>query len=110
MESLAKRNLDTTALTACILGLVTCPFPYIAIGALSHFAFTFSLTILPPFLIGSGFLLWRYRKLDTQNRAEVVSRGLAAIMGRTDYFPLSRPSTICHIPPLEWAHREKQSG
>jgi hypothetical protein len=59
MESLAKRNLDTTALTACILGLVTCPFPYIAIGALSHFAF--SLTILPPFLIGSGFLLWRYR-------------------------------------------------
>lgn len=47
-------------LAACILGLATCPFPFIAIGALSHFALAFSFVVLPPFLIGSGFLLWRY--------------------------------------------------
>jgi hypothetical protein len=60
MKLLAKKNLTATALTACILGLVTCPLPYVAIGALSEFAFTFSLILLLPFFIGSGFLLWRY--------------------------------------------------
>jgi hypothetical protein len=60
MKMLAKKSVAATVLTACILGLVTCPFLYIAIGAPLQFAPAFSFIVLPPFLIGSGFLLWRY--------------------------------------------------
>jgi hypothetical protein len=56
----ARKNLVATALTACILGLATCPWSFIAVGALSQFAPAFSFIMLPPFLIGTGFLLWRY--------------------------------------------------
>jgi hypothetical protein len=60
MKLSAKKNLVATALTACILGLVTCPLPYVVIGALLQASLAFSIVELPPFLIGSGFLLWRY--------------------------------------------------
>jgi hypothetical protein len=56
----ARKNLAATALTACILGLVTCPLPFIAAGALSHLTRDFYFVELPPFLVGSGFLLRRY--------------------------------------------------
>ncbi len=55
-----KTNLPTTALTACILGIVACPFLYIAIGATFSFSIAFSLIMLPPMLMGNGFLLWRF--------------------------------------------------
>ena len=46
--------------TACLLGLVVCPYGFIAVGALSSYPALFSVVMLPPFLLGSGFLLWRY--------------------------------------------------
>jgi hypothetical protein len=58
--ALAERGPAAIALTACILGLATCPWLFIAAGALSQFAPAFSFIMLPPFHIGSGFLLWRY--------------------------------------------------
>lgn len=56
----AKSDIAATTLTACILGLATCPFPYIVIGAPLQFKAAFSFILLPPFLVGSSFLLWRY--------------------------------------------------
>jgi hypothetical protein len=86
MKLLAKKNLTATALTACILGLVTCPFPYIAVGALSRFPPAFSVIVLPPFLVGSGFLLWRYLAQPPIAAsgipllvAEILSWGAAAV-------------------------------
>jgi hypothetical protein len=60
MKLPARKNLAATASTACILGLATCPWSFIAVGALSQFAPAFSFIMLPPFLIGTSFLLWRY--------------------------------------------------
>jgi len=53
-------RLFHAALAACILGLVLCPFLFIAVGALSGFSDAFSFVMLPPFLLGSGFLLARF--------------------------------------------------
>jgi len=55
MKLPAKRNLVATALTACVLGLVTSPLSFIVVGAP-----TSSLILLLPFFVSSGFLLWRY--------------------------------------------------
>lgn len=60
-----KDNFPATALAACVLGLVICPYLYIAIGALSNFKLAFSLLVLPLFLAGSGFLLWRFLSRPT---------------------------------------------
>jgi hypothetical protein len=41
------------------VGLILCPFAFIAGGALSGFSATFSLVLLPPLLLACGFLLGR---------------------------------------------------
>jgi hypothetical protein len=86
MKLPAKKNLIATALTACILGLVTCPLPFIAIGALSQLTRDFCFIALPPFLIGSGFLLWCYLARPAANSggipllvAEILSWDAIAI-------------------------------
>ena len=71
----SRRDLAATALTACILGAATCPLPYIAMGALSQFALAFSLILLPPFLMGCGFLLWRYLARPAASPDGMVLRG-----------------------------------
>lgn len=53
-------KLARAGLAACILGLVLCPFAYIAMGALRGFAPAFSWLTLPPLLAGSGYLLYRF--------------------------------------------------
>ena len=53
-------NFSATILSACILGLLTCPVGYILMGALLYISLMFSLIFLPPLLTGSGFLLWRF--------------------------------------------------
>jgi hypothetical protein len=61
MKLPAKRNLVATALTACVLGLVTSPLSFIVVGASrSEFSPTSSFILLLPFFVSSGFLLWRY--------------------------------------------------
>jgi hypothetical protein len=60
VRSLRSENLMAVMLSACIVGLAICPLPYVAIGALSAFQPIFSLLLLPPFLIGCGFLAWRF--------------------------------------------------
>jgi len=54
--------LSVTVLAALILGLILCPFIYVAFGALEGYPSTpayIILIILPPFLISSAFLLFR---------------------------------------------------
>ena len=53
-------NLPSTGLSACVLGLVLCPFAYIAIGALTGFAPAFSFLTLPPLLASVGYLLYQF--------------------------------------------------
>ncbi len=53
-------KLPSTGLSACVLGLVLCPFAYIAIGALTGFAPAFSFLTLPPLLASAGYLLYRF--------------------------------------------------
>ena len=48
------------ALAASILGLVVCPFAFIAIGALGGFSLAFSVLTLPSLLTSSSYLLYRF--------------------------------------------------
>jgi hypothetical protein len=73
-------NLPVAALAACVLGLLLCPFGYVAIGALAGFAPAFSWVTLPPLLLSSGYLLFRFLTQPKENAssgahliAEVVS-------------------------------------
>jgi hypothetical protein len=54
------RRLPACALAACAVGLILCPFVFIAGGVLSGFSAEFSLVLLPPLLLGCGFLLERF--------------------------------------------------
>lgn len=54
------RRFPVSALAACLLGLAICPLAFIAMGALAQFPPLFTALFLPPFLLGAGFLLWRY--------------------------------------------------
>lgn len=78
----AEAAVDWPALglSACVLGLVLCPFAYIAIGALSGFAPAFALIALPPLLVGVGYLLYRYLRTPAQGAAsawQLLAEGLA---------------------------------
>lgn len=72
MRFLRKNNFPATALAACMLGLVVCPFLYIATGALFNFPPAFSLLMLPPLLVGSGFLLWRFLSKPTERAMSIL--------------------------------------
>lgn len=54
------KSVAVTGLVACLLGLIVCPFAYIALGIRAEFSPTFYVVALLPFLLASGFLLWRY--------------------------------------------------
>lgn len=56
----AGSPLPSAGFSACVLGLLLCPFVYIAIGALAGFAPAFSFLMLPPLLASTGFLLYRF--------------------------------------------------
>lgn len=53
-------RFPSAALTACILGLVICPAPFIAIGARSGLPSAIGFVLLPAFVFGSAFLLVRF--------------------------------------------------
>jgi hypothetical protein len=54
------RRLPSAALASCAVGLILCPWVFIASGALSDFSTLASLVLLPPFSLSCGFLLRRY--------------------------------------------------
>lgn len=54
------RRLPALGLSACVLGLALSPVPFIAVGALSHFAPLFTVVTGTPLALGCAFLLWRY--------------------------------------------------
>lgn len=60
-------HLPAAGLAACVLGLVLCPFVYVAIGALAGFAPAFSWVSLPPLLVSSGYLLSRFLAKPKEN-------------------------------------------
>jgi hypothetical protein len=75
-----RANLPSAGLAACVLGLVLCPFAYIAIGALRRFAPAFALVTLPPLVASAAYLLFRFLSKPAQSPsralhvfAEVVS-------------------------------------
>ena len=74
--NMSARRLLTATLAAFILGLALCPVPYIAVGALVRFPPLFSLVMLPPWLLGSVFLLWRYLRKPTEPSAAGTSRAV----------------------------------
>jgi hypothetical protein len=62
-----QRNFSAAALAICIVGLASCPVPLIVLGARSgEFRPVFYGVGLVPFLLGSGFLLWRYLSRPTE--------------------------------------------
>lgn len=78
--NLSARRLLTAALAACVLGLALCPLPYIAVGALFRFPPLFSLVMLPPWLLGSGLLLWRYLRKPTEPPAPTAGTRRAVLI------------------------------
>ena len=60
MNAKKMENIPATALAACMLGLIVSPYFYIAFGALGAFPPAFSFIMLPPLILGSGFLFWRF--------------------------------------------------
>lgn len=73
----ARRRLPVLGLAACVLGLALSPLPFIAVGALSHFAPLFGAVALPAVLAAGGFLLWRYlaAPADRTARARLLAAG-----------------------------------
>jgi hypothetical protein len=78
MMSLKGRDPVIAGLGACIMGLVFSPYLHIATGALTHFQPAFGLITLPPFLLGSGFLIWRLLSKPGQG---VTSVALSVLEG-----------------------------
>ncbi len=54
-----RRSFAVVALSACIVGLVVSPFPFVIIGA-SDFRPVFYVVEVLPFVLCSLFLFWRY--------------------------------------------------
>ena len=82
---LSKRgfNLPVAGLTACVLGLVLCPFAYVAIGALAAFAPAFSWIALPPLLLSNVYLLYRFLAKPNESssgRLHLIAEVLSWIM------------------------------
>ena len=59
-----QRSFAVVALSACIVGLVACPFPFVVIGA-SDFKPVFYVVEVLPFVLCSLFLFWRYLSKPT---------------------------------------------
>jgi hypothetical protein len=78
--SAASKRVAVVPLVACILALVICPYLYIAIGTLFRFPPPITYLLLPFFLLGSAFLLWRYlsRPRDRLLRWRVLNAAEAA--------------------------------
>jgi hypothetical protein len=68
----AGHHLPSAGLAACVLGLVLCPFAYIAIGALRGFAPAFSFLTLPPLLASAGYLLYRFLSRPPQGPSNML--------------------------------------
>ena len=60
LRSENRAALPAAVLAALVLGLVLCPYIYVAIGALGQFAPALSFVALPLLLISSGCLLFRF--------------------------------------------------
>jgi hypothetical protein len=76
------KRLPPAALAACFVGLVLCPFGFIAGGALSGFSATFSRVLLPPFLLACGFLL---RRLLARPGESMARQGLLRSLETTSW-------------------------
>lgn len=53
------RNFSDIGLTACLLGLIACPLPFVVLGARGEFPASFYLVWLAPFVLAGGYLLAR---------------------------------------------------
>src|SRR5688572_30321869 len=73
-----SKNPAVVGLASCILGLVVSPYVYVAFGAQRQFPLAFSLITLPPLLLGSGFLFWRFLSRPTPG---TTSKALLAVEG-----------------------------
>jgi len=79
MMPFKKRNFLVVGLSACIVGLAICPYLYVVAGALFSFSFLFSLLMLPPLLLSSGFLLWRFLSKPEDQPMRIKSRILEGV-------------------------------
>jgi ABC-type amino acid transport substrate-binding protein len=58
--SAGLKRVPAAALAACVLALAICPVGFIATGTLGMYPPTFGYVMVPPFVLGCGFLLGRY--------------------------------------------------
>ncbi len=77
----AGPHLPSAGLSACVLGLVLCPFAYIAIGALAGFAPAFSFLTLPLLLASAGYLLYRFLSQPASGSSSRLLVGVEMIGG-----------------------------
>lgn len=86
-------------LSACVLGLVLCPFGFVVAGALGGFSPMLTVVVVPPLVVAAGFLLYRFlaRPRDTRLTAlhivleSVCWLVLAAFVVIVSGFNLLRP-------------------
>lgn len=76
MRILWNQNFPAAVLAGGVLGLVICPYLYLAMDIVTGTLFTsfppaFFLLILSPFLVGSGFLLWRFLSKPTDQQTSM---------------------------------------
>lgn len=79
MIGVRGHRCSTKGLASCILGLVVTPYVYLAMGAPLHFPLAFSLITLPPLVLSSGFLFWRFLSGPSQSKNGVTRRVLEAV-------------------------------
>jgi hypothetical protein len=97
----SRSFLPASALAALVLGLVLCPFIYVAIGALRGFEPVFLFVVLPLLLFSNGYLLFRFLGKPKERAsssvwllAEILSWFVIAafimFISQISWFPLER--------------------
>lgn len=65
-------QLASAGLAACVLGIVLCPFAYVAMGALSRFSSVVTMIGLPLVGTSSGYLLKRYLSKPNESKSTQI--------------------------------------
>jgi len=68
-------EIHVAGLGSIIIGVILSSYLYIAVGALSSFSLAFTIVTVPPLIISSGILFWRYLSPQTK---KAVSKSMLA--------------------------------
>jgi len=74
-----RKPYSSSILAAFYLGFLSCPYVYIAIGALSQFSMAFSLIMLPILVLCTGLLFWQGLRLPRKHVAPLWLWAMQAV-------------------------------